>query len=63
MKTFYLAAARALNGGISLLIVFVLSNYFTPEEYGRFGLIHSAYVTISTFCFSGWEPICSDFPM
>ena len=51
MKTFYLAAARALNGGISLLIVFVLSNYFTPEEYGRFGLIHSAYVTISTFCF------------
>ncbi len=51
MKTFYLAAARALNGGISLLIVFVLSNYFTPVEYGRFGLIHSAYVAVSTFCF------------
>ena len=51
MKTIYLAAARALNGGISLLIVFVLSNYFTPAEYGRFGLIHSAYVTISTLCF------------
>jgi O-antigen/teichoic acid export membrane protein len=51
MKTIYLAAARALNGGISLLIVFVLSNYFTPAEYGHFGLIHSAYVTISTFCF------------
>ena len=51
MKTIYLVAARALNGGISLLIVFVLSNYFTPAEYGRFGLIHSAYVTISTLCF------------
>ena len=51
MKILYLAAARALNGGISLLIVFVLSNYFTPAEYGRFGLIYSAYVTVSTFCF------------
>ena len=51
MKILYLAAARALNGGISLLIVFVLSNYFTPAEYGRFGLVYSAYVTVSTFCF------------
>ena len=51
MKILYLAAARVLNGGISLLIVFVLSNYFTPAEYGRFGLVYSAYVTVSTFCF------------
>lgn len=51
MNILYLAAARALNGSVSLLIVFVLSNYFTPTEYGRFGLILSTYMTISALCF------------
>ena len=41
-----------LNGAIALVVVFLLSNYFSAEEYGLFGLIYSALTVISTFCFA-----------
>lgn len=41
-----------LNGAIALVVVFLLSNYFSAEEYGLFGLIYSTLTVISTFCFA-----------
>ena len=32
--------------------MFLLSNYFSAEEYGLFGLIYSTLTVISTFCFA-----------
>ena len=50
--TIYLAVSRLLNGAIALVVVFLLSNYFSAEEYGLFGLIYSTLTVISTFCFA-----------
>jgi O-antigen/teichoic acid export membrane protein len=50
--TIYLAVSRLLNGAIALVVVFLLSNYFSAEEYGLFGLIYSTLTVISTFCYA-----------
>ena len=48
----YLVFSKLLNGTLSFFIVFLLSNYFSAEDYGLFGLMYSTLTVIATFCFT-----------
>ena len=52
MGIIYLAVSRLLNGAIGLVVVFLMSNYFSAEEYGLFGLLFATMTAISALCFS-----------